>query len=117
MSRFQPRIADSASVSSSANIADGQFIIATDSRQIFFDSGSQRLSLTDLVVVTTEEARLAISEPLPKLYLVTETKRIYYYCADQGWKNFSGPELQVCVQPAQPEPPADGALMLWIAEG
>ena len=117
MSRFQPRTADAASISRSSNIVDGQFIIATDSRQIFLDSGNRRLPLTDLVVVATEEERLDIAEPLPKLYLVTETGRIYYYCADGGWKKFSGPDLQVLVQPDQPDPPADGALTLWIAEG
>lgn len=117
MSRFQPRTADAASISRSSNIADGQFIIATDSRQVFFDSGNNRLPLTDLIVLATEEERLAIAEPLPKLYLVTDTRRIYYYTTDGVWKNFSGPELQVYVQPGQPDPPADGALILWIAEG
>ncbi len=60
-------------------VADGQFIVATDSRELFYDDGSLRIPLADIVFLNTEDEREAILAPLPKCYFVIDSSKLYVW--------------------------------------
>ena len=65
MPNFKPRLGTKFQVQT-APVNDGQFIVATDSRELFYDNGTLRIPLADIVFLNTEEERASILAPLPK---------------------------------------------------
>ena len=55
---------------STVPIKDKQFLIVTDSGDIFYDSDGTRVQLTDIIVLDTESQRLALTSPFEKFYFV-----------------------------------------------
>jgi hypothetical protein len=78
MARFTPCVG-SLSLAKTSPTIDGQFIVATDSREIFFDNNSMRIQLNDIVFLTTEGEREEIFAPLQKFYFVTSTGKLYLW--------------------------------------
>ena len=62
MSNFKPRLGTKFQVQT-APVNDGQFIVATDSRELFYDNGTLRIPLADIVFLNTEEERVSILAP------------------------------------------------------
>lgn len=60
-------------------IEDGQFIVATDSRELFYDDGSLRIPLADILFLNTETERETILAPLPKFYFVISSSKLYVW--------------------------------------
>ena len=67
MPNFKPRLGTKFQAQT-APVNDGQFIVATDSRELFYDNGTLRIPLADIVFLNTEEERASILAPLPKFY-------------------------------------------------
>ena len=78
MSNFKPRLGTKFQVQT-APVNDGQFIVATDSRELFYDNGTLRIPLADIVFLNTEEERVSILAPLPKFYFVIATGKLYVW--------------------------------------
>ena len=71
-------------------IVPGQYLICTDTGDIFYDDKDGiRRHLTDVIDVATEAARKAILAPLNKFYFVQETRR-FWRCVDGEWVDLSG---------------------------
>ena len=62
MPNFKPRLGTKFQVQT-APVNDGQFIVATDSRELFYDNGTLRIPLADIVFLNTEEERASILAP------------------------------------------------------
>ena len=62
-------VASKARNTSTVPIKDKQFLIVTDSGDIFYDSDGTRVQLTDIIVLDTESQRLALTSPFEKFYL------------------------------------------------
>ncbi len=58
---------------------DGQFIVATDSRELFYDDGALRIPLADIVFLHKEAERELLLAPLPKFYFVIESSKLYVW--------------------------------------
>ena len=56
-------VASKARNTSTVPIKDKQFLIVTDSGDIFYDSDGTRVQLTDIIVLDTESQRLALTSP------------------------------------------------------
>ena len=54
-------VASKARNTSTVPIKDKQFLIVTDSGDIFYDSDGTRVQLTDIIVLDTESQRLALT--------------------------------------------------------
>ena len=78
MPNFKPRLGTKFQVQT-APVNDGQFIVATDSRELFYDNGTLRIPLADIVFLNTEEERASILAPLPKFYFVIATGKLYVW--------------------------------------
>ena len=78
MPKFKPRLGTKFQVQT-APVSDGQFIVATDSRELFYDNGTLRIPLADIVFLNTEEERASILAPLPKFYFVIATGKLYVW--------------------------------------
>ena len=61
-------VASKARNTSTVPIKDKQFLIVTDSGDIFYDSDGTRVQLTDIIVLDTESQRLALTSPFEKFY-------------------------------------------------
>ena len=53
MPNFKPRLGTKFQAQT-APVNDGQFIVATDSRELFYDNGTLRIPLADIVFLNTE---------------------------------------------------------------
>ena len=78
MPNFKPRLGTKFQAQT-APVNDGQFIVATDSRELFYDNGTLRIPLADIVFLNTEEERASILAPLPKFYFVIATGKLYVW--------------------------------------
>lgn len=65
-------------------IVDGKFLFTTDTSRLFIDYGSSRLEISDVIKTYSEGEILAIIAPLPKLYISSDTHKIFMYASD-GW--------------------------------
>ena len=52
MPNFKPRLGTKFQAQT-APVNDGQFIVATDSRELFYDNGTLRIPLADIVFLNT----------------------------------------------------------------
>lgn len=65
-------------------IDNGTFKVATDTKQLFVDLDGERIELSDIVTGLTESEILDIWAPLPKVYLSSDTNKLYHY-TQSGW--------------------------------
>lgn len=68
--------------------SNGSLIAATDTGELYVDYNGARMRIGDVITLETEAQRLATLAPLPKLYYVTETGKLWRFADD--W---------VCVNP------------------
>lgn len=61
-------------------------IILSDKGKLYLDrpDGTARLTITDIIIVDTETARLAVMTPINGFYFVSETSKLYYW--NQRWE-------------------------------
>lgn len=59
-------------------IEDGKLRFTTDTGRLFLDNGGNRIEITDLVKGKTKEEILNIENPLPKLYLSSDTHELLF---------------------------------------
>ena len=60
----------------------GRFLIASDSRSIFYDLKDSRIQLTDIITLNTEAERRTVVSPFDKFYFVKESFTL--------WRNVNG---------------------------
>lgn len=65
-------------------IKEGQFLITTDTRSLFYDLGDKRIQLTDILVLDTEAERAALLAPVNTFYFVKDTGSLWRYM-DGTW--------------------------------
>ncbi len=68
-------------------LAMGRFLIASDTRSIFYDLQDKRIQLTDIIVLDTEAERTAILTPLDKFYFVKGSSTLWRYVNGE-WKDW-----------------------------
>lgn len=68
--------------------SNGSLIAATDTGELYVDYNGARMRIGDVITLETEAQRLATLAPLPKLYWVAETSKLWRFAND--W---------VCVNP------------------
>ena len=68
--------------------SNGSLIAATDTGELYVDYNGARMRIGDVITLDTEAQRLATLAPLPKLYWVAETGKLWRFADD--W---------VCVNP------------------
>ena len=60
-------------------IQDGKIRFATDTGRLFIDVGTSRIEITDYVKGLTYAQIMALNNPLPKLYMASDTLSFYSY--------------------------------------
>ena len=60
-------------------IQDGKIRFATDTGRLFIDVGTSRIEITDYIKGLTYAQIMALNNPLPKLYMATDTLQFYSY--------------------------------------
>ena len=82
-------VASKAQNTSEVPIKDKQYLIVTDSGDIFYDFDGKRIQLTDIIVLDTESQRLALTSPFEKFYFVKGTGILWRY-NNNAWVKCSG---------------------------
>ena len=72
-------VASKARNTSDVPFKEKQFLIVTDSGDIFYDFDGTRVQLTDILVVDTESQRLALTSPFEKFYFVKRSGVLWRY--------------------------------------
>ncbi len=65
-------------------ISEGQFLMTSDTKNVFYDLDGERIQLTDIIELDTEAQRQAILAPLNKFYFVKNTGSLWRYNSN-GW--------------------------------
>ena len=77
-------------------VEDGKFRFAIDTHELFIDVKNTRIQITDIEMGYTYKDMIAIPNPLPKLYLTTDTNRFYSYDKiNRKWDTVGCPEKVV----------------------
>ena len=77
-------------------VEDGKFRFAIDTHELFIDVKNTRIQITDIEMGYTYKDMIAIPNPLPKLYLTTDTNRFYSYDKiNKKWDTVGCPEKVV----------------------
>ena len=77
-------------------VEDGKFRFAVDTHELFIDVKNTRIQITDIEMGYTYKDMIAIPNPLPKLYLTTDTNRFYSYDKiNKRWDTVGCPEKVV----------------------
>ncbi len=70
-------------------IKPGQYLICTDTGDVFYDTkDGVRKHLTDIVDLETEEVRVSILAPIDKVYFVKSSRHFWRYI-DGDWVDLS----------------------------
>ena len=78
------------------SVEDGKFRFAIDTHELFIDVKNTRIQITDIEMGYTYKDMIAIPNPLPKLYLTTDTNRFYSYDKiNKKWDTVGCPEKVV----------------------
>ena len=78
------------------SVEDGKFRFAVDTHELFIDVKNTRIQITDIEMGYTYKDMIAIPNPLPKLYLTTDTNRFYSYDKiNKKWDTVGCPEKVV----------------------
>lgn len=85
--QFIPK-ARNANAVSGESFENGSMIVATDTGELYVDYNGARMRIGDVITLETDAQRLATLAPLPKLYYVTETGKLWRF--DNEW---------VCINP------------------
>lgn len=85
--KFTPK-ARNANAVSGESFENGSMIVATDTGELYVDYNGARMRIGDVITLETDAQRLATLAPLPKLYWVAETGKLWRFADD--W---------VCVNP------------------
>lgn len=67
------------------NIENGKVRVTTDTRQIFLDDDGERKELSSFIKGMTESEIRDLLAPLPKFYYSSDSHKILYYDATDGW--------------------------------
>ena len=67
-------------------VKNGQIILCSDSEKLYIDSGSSRVSISDVIQVENQDA-LPLA-PLDKFYITKDTCDVYFYINDE-WKKIT----------------------------
>ena len=79
-------------------ISEGNFIANITKQQLAVDYNGQRLTFSDFVTVKTKEELDAIESPLPKIYFVEATGKLYVW-GPSGWVTVGADgSLEITVQ-------------------
>lgn len=79
-------------------ISEGNFIANVTKQQLAVDYNGQRLTFSDFITVATKEELDAIESPLPKLYFVEATSKLYVW-GPSGWVTVGADgSLEITVQ-------------------
>ena len=70
-------------------IEDGKLRFAVDTARLYLDLVNERIEFTDFVRGLTKEEIIGLTEPLPKMYLSSDTHELYFY-HDEKWITFGG---------------------------
>ena len=89
--KFIPKARNANAVSGEL-FENGSMIVATDTGELYVDYNGARMRIGDVITLETEAQRLATLAPLPKLYYVTETGKLWRFADD--W---------VCINPEEAE--------------
>jgi len=81
MSYFDPNTTVESKVrdTSIIPIKDGQFLMTSDTKCIFYDLGDKRIQLTDILEIDTEQERQGLLAPVNKFYFVKDTGSLWKY--------------------------------------
>lgn len=72
------------------SVTNGSVYFVADTKELFFDFDSQRVKVTDILILNTEEERTGILfSPLNKFYFVLATQKLYLY-KDGTWYSVAG---------------------------
>lgn len=73
------------------DIVDGKIRFAVDTGRLFMDTASERIEFTDVVKGLKYSEIIALENPLPKVYLSSDSHQILLYdYEDEDWYIFSG---------------------------
>ena len=61
------------------NVLDGTLRFVTDTQQLMLDNGTTRIEFTDVIKDFTESQIKSTIAPLPKLYLSSDTHKLYIH--------------------------------------
>ena len=84
---------------STTEIEDGKIRFVTDAAELYIDDGDEgsggvRIKVTDIIDTYTEQQLSTILVPLPKVYLTTDTHKMYVYSsATSTWYDISAIDL------------------------
>ena len=67
---------------SSLSVSDGKLRLTTDTSELFYDDGTNRIKISDVVTGQTENEIKSLSSPLQKLYLASDTHRLFTFDED-----------------------------------
>ena len=63
---------------------NGRLYVATDTKELYIGNNSQKLGISDIEVLSSEDSRTSLLAPLNKFYFVVETGNMYYY-TNNSW--------------------------------
>lgn len=69
-------------------VQEGRFLMTTDTRNIFYDTGDSRIQLTDILDLETEQERQGLLAPVNKFYFVKDTGVLWRY-SNGSWIKWS----------------------------
>ena len=69
-------------------IEDGKLRFTTDTGKLFLDYDDKRIEISDLVKGLTRDQIINTENPLPRLYLSSDTNELYFY--NQEWHSIGG---------------------------
>lgn len=67
------------------DLEEGKLRFAIDTARLFLDTATKRIEFTDIIRTMSENQILALKAPLPKVYLATDTHKMYIYTTNDGW--------------------------------
>lgn len=81
MALFNPNVTVESKARSTTQlpISEGQFLMTSDTKNVFYDLAGERIQLTDIIELDTEVQRQAILAPLNKFYFVKDTGSLWRY--------------------------------------
>jgi len=76
-------------------ISAGNLIFCEDTRTIFLDNTSERISYNGLIILVNDSQRESMTKPISTFYFVKETNVLWRY--DGGWIQITEPPKTIIV--------------------
>lgn len=70
-------------------IEDGKLRFAVDTARLFLDLKNERVEFSDFIRGLTRKEIMSLNEPLPKMYMTSDTHELLFYHAGE-WISFGG---------------------------